>query len=452
MPLAIPTSDLKIIIFNNFNLNILVRAAKMICVECVGPEQLKNFVSSNNTKGVCRYCGNDNLAVNSQNLFDYILERVDENVAVEDDLTHFELDMLYECGSDEISVAGIDIVLAEWMELGDEKYFDDLMAYVPNEYFKTESGHEIHFYGDDGTLENNIFDEKWNQFVSGIKYSHRFFNSNAREFLEKLFSFLSTTDGNLKEECVRVVSSGEELYRARAAHSFDDARMMKTDPVTQFGLAPKDKVGNQRMTPNGISALYCAFERQTCLSEIRSITGDKVVSVALTPISQLRLLDLTKLEHVTGPAMTLLDAGRRELVHLHAFVRLLVKRMSRPKGRSDELIYLSSQVVFEFLRLEFASQVHGLVFPSVQTGEKGTNLVLFPEYGAISKSHYTPPDDMETAFGCPLEKTVEEPPTLAYIAGSLRFHEVKAIVTEAEEHNHIGNLYMSDLDRSRQYL
>jgi len=421
----------------------------MICVECVTPEPLKKFVSAKDTKGICNYCGSDNLAVDAKTLFDHILQRVDENVAVEDDLSHFELGMLYECGSDEISVADIEIVLAEWMELGDEKYFHDLIEFVPKEYFKNESGHDMHFYGDDGTLEQNIFEARWNQFVSEIRHSHRFFNSNSRGFLDSLFSFLSTPDGKLKTECIRVVPNGEELYRARAAHTFEDARKMKRDPVTQFGLAPKDKVGSQRMTPNGIPALYCAFERQTCLSEIRSITGDNVVSIALTPISRLRMLDLTKLEHVKGPAMNLLDAGRRESVHLQAFVRYLVKKMSRPKGRSDDLIYLSTQVVFEFLRLKFASQVHGLVFPSVQTGEKGTNLVLFPEFCSVSKDLYTPPDDVGKVFGSPPEKILEKQAMLACIAESIRFHKVKAIVTEAEEHTHINNLYMSDLDKSR---
>lgn len=424
----------------------------MICVGCVTPEPLKTFVSAKDTKGICRYCGGDNLAVDAKTLFDHILQRVDENVAVEDDLSHFELGMLYDCGSDDISVADIEIVLAEWMDLGEEKYFDDLLKFVPKEYFKNESGHDMHFYGDDGTLEQNIFEARWNQFVAEIRHSHRFFNPNARGFLESLFSFLSAPDGMLKQECVRIVPKGEELYRARAAHSFDDARKMKNDPVSQFGLAPKDMVGSQRMTPNGIPALYCAFERETCLSEIRSITGDNVVSIALTPTTQLRLLDLTKLEHVKGPATDLLDVGHRESVHLHAFVRYLVKKMSRPKGRGDELIYLSSQVVFEFLRLKFASQVHGLVFPSVQTGEKGTNLVLFPEFCSVSKDVHTPPDELEKVFGSPPEKILEKQAMLACVAGSIRFHKVKAIVTEAEEHTHINNLYMSDLDRSRLYF
>ena len=225
---------------------------------------------------------------------------------------------------------------------------------------------------------------------------------------------------------------------------------MKDEPWSQFGLAPKEKVGNQRMTPSGIPALYCAFERETCLSEIRSITGDHVVSIALTPTDQIKLLDLTRLEDVNLPESTLLDTGHREIMHLHSFVRSLVKRMSRPKGRTDELIYLSTQVVFEYLRITFAQQVHGLVFPSVQTGEKGTNVVFFPEFSILSKNFFNPPDAMARAFGD--EQFFEKKANLACIAGSIRFHKIKAVLTEADEFDHIYRLYESDLDKRRLKL
>jgi hypothetical protein len=424
----------------------------MICVECVTPISLKKLVLESGNEAVCRYCSSGGTCIKSDALFDYVLERVNENVGTKDDLSHFELGMIYEGGSDEIPVQTIDIVLAEWLNLGDEKYFDDLMKYLPPNYEKDEDGSEKHFYGDDGTLEHNIFEEKWGRFVNEIRHSHRFFNPRAKEFLESLFSFLSTAEGNLRPECIRTIKRGEELYRARTAPTLSDASQMKEDPVRQFGLAPKERVGNQRMTPNGIPALYCAFERQTCLSEIRSITGDHVVSIALTPVKNLALLDLNKLEHIENPESTLLDVGHRDTMHLHGFVRSLVKRMSRPKGRNDELIYLSTQVVFEYLRLTFASQVHGLVFPSVQTGEKGTNLVLFPEYSTVSNDFFNRLDDIDKMFGARPEQIFEKPAYLACIAGSVRFHKVRAIVTEADEYDHIYRLYESDLDKRRLNL
>ena len=40
----------------------------MICVGCVTPELLKKIVSAEDTKGICRYCGSDNLAFDANPL------------------------------------------------------------------------------------------------------------------------------------------------------------------------------------------------------------------------------------------------------------------------------------------------------------------------------------------------------------------------------------------------
>jgi hypothetical protein len=80
-----------------------------------------------------------------------------------------------------------------------------------------------------------------------------------------------------------------------------------------------------------------------------------------------------------------------------------------------------------------------LVFPSVQTGEVGTNVVLFPEVSVISRERYTPNE--QAAF-------LEEE-RLAFVNKSLRFHRVTAIKTDAIEHKNIHELFMSDLGRIR---
>jgi hypothetical protein len=385
-------------------------------------------------------------------LFDHIVELVDTNVATEEDLTDYELGLIYECGSDHIAVQGIDIVLSEWFDLGDEPYFDDLMAHIPESNLKNEKGHERHYFSDAGDLELNIYDDKWNRFIADIRHRHRFFNPNARDFLDSVFGMLSAEGGKLKPEVVRVMGRGQMLYRARTAQSFEAAKVIEDSPHTELGPTPKDKAGSQRMTPPGISALYCALERETCLSEIRSITGDKVVSGALTPTTRLKLLDLTKLELVEPPTLTLLDLGFRDSLHLKTFLTSLVKKMSKPKGRNDDLSYLSTQVVFEYLRLQFGKQVDGLVFPSVQTAEVGTNVVLFPEASVICEDHYYPPDAVKELLGP--STRIEQPAfrgdgKLAFVATSLRFHEVMAIQTRAEEHKQIYELFAGDLVRNR---
>lgn len=167
--------------------------------------------------------------------------------------------MLYDCGADIISIATLDIVLAEWFKLDDEYYFNDLCNAAPAGLGIDGEGREIHFYYDNGTLQKNIYEDRWQNFVDDIHYQHRFFNSGARHFLESAFSLVLNYDNQLKEEVVRVMRPGELLYRARGTRSLEETEEIISDPAGQFGLAPKHLTGNQRMTPSGISAQSCRY-------------------------------------------------------------------------------------------------------------------------------------------------------------------------------------------------
>lgn len=423
----------------------------VICVDCVTPPPLRKLFDTYGGTDDCKYCGRRGLAMELKYLFDYIYDRVRENTADKEALSHYELCMLYDAGADLISVSEIDVVLAEWFELGEECYFDDLFDSVPPEFIVDDTGNPTHFYGDDGSLELNIFDERWKSFVEDIHYAHRYFNPGAGLFLDSVFSVLVTDGNQLKPEIIRTIAHGELLYRARHAQSQEHAAKLISDPAGQFGPTPRSLASSQRMTPNGISALYCALERETCLSEIRSITGDYVVSVGLTPINEVKLLDLTAMDRVEPELLTMLDEGFGESWHRKVFLGSLVKKMSRPKARNDELSYLSTQVVFEYLRLRFGQHVDGLVFPSVQTGEVGTNVVFFPEASRLS---YVPPamrelgEDPEPAAMAPAS-SFQPPEKLAVIADTIRFHKVTAIETKARDYRDIHDLFISDLTRRR---
>lgn len=428
----------------------------MICIECVTPPPLKKLFDTHGQEGDCTYCQRHAKAIEEQTLFEYIYDRLRENIAQKNDLTEFELGMLYDCGSDHIAVADVGVVLSEWLELGEEKYFNALISSAPEEFKVDDDGHETHFFGDDGTLENNAYEVKWEEFVAGVQYTHRFFNAKARQFLDSVFSPLVIEDDAIKPQVIRTMTNGELMYRARLVKNPSEARKIINDPAAQFGPTPRVLASSQRMTPNGISALYCALERETCLSEIRSITGDHVVSAALTPVAELRLLDLTVLDRVDPPSLSVLEVGFREALHRKVFLDSLVKKMSRPKARGDELSYLSTQVVFEYLRLRFGQQVDGLVFPSVQTGEAGTNVVFFPEASRLA--YVLPVAPNEDGFGDeppPVEVPVELdnpfllPQRIMVVHGSIRYHKVTAIETRAREYRDIFDTFMSDETRRR---
>lgn len=428
----------------------------MICIKCVAPESLKTLFNAHGQEGNCKYCRCHGQVIKSHVLFEYIYDRVRENIAGKEDLSQYELSILYGARVELFSIAEIDIVLSEWLELGDEPYFDDLCLGVPHDFREDDAGDTTHFYGEDSTMEINLYEARWQQFVEGVQYTHRFFNENAENFLDSVFSLLVTAHEILKPEIIRTMVNGDLMYRARFVKNSSEADKITNNPAAELGPTPRSLASSQRMTPNGISALYCALERETCLSEIRSITGDYVVSAALTPVSKLYLLDLTALDRIAPLDLTLLDVGCREALHLKAFLSSLVKKMSKAKGRNDELSYLSTQVVFEYLRLRFGQQVDGLVFPSVQTGEVGTNIVLFPE---VCRLAYVLPeranDDLSENECIPIEVAVDldhpfMPPTKVMVVhGSIRYHKVTAIKTQAHEYDHIHDMFMSDETRRR---
>ena len=224
----------------------------MICSACVTPQPLKDLLNRHGLLGTCSYCKNTGTAVERKFLFDYIYQRVRENVAAEDDLSDFEHASIYEMGSDDIAVSGFDIVLMEWFNLGDEVYFDDLCDGVPHDFKVNVRGKETHFYSDDGLLERNFYEDSWAEFIDDIRHAHRFFNPKARGFLDSVFKLLVSENDALKPDVIRTLDHGVQLYRARSADSYKKAKEIADEPASQLGPTPKDKASSQRMTSNGI--------------------------------------------------------------------------------------------------------------------------------------------------------------------------------------------------------
>lgn len=431
----------------------------MICIDCVEVEALKRFVNNHGESAFCKFCDQEKLCTEKTKVFDYVLDRLDENTALDEDLSQFEYWSFYEGGSDDLASAFFDVVTAEWIGIENDDVTNAIYEHAPERFKRDEKGIDLCYFIDDGTLERNFVEDSWEKFITGIRHSHRFFNPKAKEFLDEVFSQTVGDDGKLKAVCITVVMHGEPLYRARTVPNYEAAKVLKDDPASQFGPPPKVGAGSQRMTPSGISAMYCGFDRETCLSEIRAITGDYVVSAGLTPVAPMSLFNLSSLEQLVGPKLTILNEGYLQSVHLTAFLKSLVNKMSKPKGRNDELSYLSTQVVFEYLRLKFQGQVDGLIFPSVQTGEKGKNAVIFPECSVVSKDLYVKSTNMFRPEIQPaplppinLDDPFVDQPRLMVIKDSLMYHKITAIETQSKDYGHISDLFMDDLDRRRLNL
>ncbi|MEY8240447.1 MAG: RES family NAD+ phosphorylase [Cycloclasticus sp.] len=397
----------------------------MICVECVNIESIKSFVNKIGAKAQCKYCEKENISADIEAVFTKIEEQASDVLRPVEELSSMERGLIFECGSSEPPVFAAFEFFEEFLC---EDAANELMDWLPDNYNQTSEGHDALFALDDGTLEENEITYEWDRFIEGVNHGYRYFNQGSSRFLDKIFETIST-DGKLRPEVVKSFGNGDKFYRARLANTHKDIKSIEAQPHKELGPVPKEFAGSQRMTPAGISAMYCALDRSTCLSELRPIVGDTVISAEFKPTSKLKFLDLSKLEKLNTGNMDELSVGFRQHANVCEFLKDMVFNLSKPLARQDELGYLSTQVFFEYLRVKYHHEVDGVFFPSVQCDGQDHNIALFPESSSVLsvdgkvKVFVTPDTDFPN----------DRVPKFQVVDKSLIFHKIKSVSVESDD-------------------
>jgi hypothetical protein len=361
------------------------------------------------------------MCVKDEVLDEFLLDKIHEILIPTNELSDYQQAMIFECGSDEPPVHELFDFFELHLNTVNGLFIEGLLERLPDE--KDENGNSILYVLNDGNLDElNDFENRWYAFNQSIRHGKRFFNKSAFDFCKDLFETI-VEDGQLLHKLVVDLPVTQPLYRARVGYSIADIEVINTDPVKQLGAVPAKLASSQRMTPAGVSAFYAAFDRNTCISELRPIVGDNVVSGEFRPNRALNLLDLNALKDVQNNDDIFSDQWKI-LSHAYAFFPELVFKLTRPSSRNNQHDYLATQVIFEFLSTEFGSQIDGLIYPSIQTNGDSHNVALFPEHSlANNGTVYLDNSD-------PFQK---DNAALFFVPESIRFHKVKSASFEATE-------------------
>lgn len=268
---------------------------------------------------------------------------------------------------------------------------------------------------------------QWGEFQEGMKHGSRFFNENAKAFLGWLFKGLDGYSASSAEHVVVRVMTPENappIYRARTCMTQDSVSEITANPSRNLGAPPKHRAGEGRMNPAGVPAFYGAFERLTCIAELRPPVGGTVVSGEFRLSREVRVLDFRRLEVADlGRAPSFFDPkyfakeGRRD------FLRYLHDEITLPVLPGLERSYLTTQVIAEYLATHCAPQIDGVIFKSVQQ-ESGTNIVLFSHVACA-------PESMTWRFkggmGIRGAKS-SDAPRIEYVRDSLVYHSIRGVV------------------------
>lgn len=414
-----------------------------ICQDCIGVKSVREEVERlNKGNGQCCYCLNTALVANRSDIFLFIENNFFESLIPINECSQMEQTSFWG-GSDDLGVSEIWEHIQN-LELGNEQLENDLTEYLSKDIPESENLFVI----DDGTLDENQYEAKWQEFIKSISHGQRFFNSEVKLFLDDLFSILHC-DNLINNDICSLLEPNVSLFRARVANSKAEREAIISNPSNQLGPVPPTLASEQRMTPAGISALYAATDRETCFSEVRAITGDMVISGEFVVNRAIKLLDIRKLEQLSQTGFHLFEPNFRKKSHKSQFLRQLMFLLSRPASNRKNSKYLETQVVFEYFRVNFYNDISGLVFSSVQTGLTGVNVVLFPESSDVNTFQYESGLDLNfsewhqpelglyfyTKKAEEINSKIATDSALNFVSGSLKLHYVEAVKTVSKEQN-----------------
>ena len=369
----------------------------------------------------CSYCGKENICVEDEVLDQFLLGKVHDILVPVNELSDYQQAMIFECGSDEVSLFELLEFIETHVPIVNGTYLEGLLERLPND--TDDNGRPILYTLDDGNLEDlNDFENRWFDFINSIQHKKRFFNKSAFSFCKDLFGTIINED-KLLPSLVIDLPITQSLYRARIGYSVADIELISKNPISQLGAVPANLASSQRMTPAGVSAFYAAFDRNTCISELRPIVGDRVVSGEFRPIRALKLLGLNALKDIQIDDDIFSDRWK-VLSHAYAFFPEMTFKLTRPSSRHNQHDYLATQVIFEFLSTEFGSQIDGIIYPSIQTHGDSHNVALFPEHSLANNG---------TVYLDNADPFQEDNAALFFVPESIRFHRVRSASYNATE-------------------
>ncbi len=363
---------------------------KRICSCCVAEAFLKNLIQKTGTETACSYCDEDDgKTISIEELADRIEKAFEAHYdRTSDQPDGFESAMLSDRESNYDWERHGEEVL--WAIAGaaevDEEPARDVLEILEDRHSDFEAatmGEECEFaspsYYERKKLRCDAHYEKWNRFEQSIKAEGRFFNREAATILEQLFRDLSSLQTDTGKPVVVTIgpeTSLHKLYRARVFAGEDKKLESALEgPWKELGPPPMSAATAGRMNARGISVFYGADAAVTAIAEVRPPVGSKVAVASFDLIRQLRVLDVEALKSVQAVG-SIFDAEYLPKAELALFMEVLSARIVRPVMPHEEAFeYLATQAVADYLAN--ISRLDGIVFPSVQTGLTGANVVLF---------------------------------------------------------------------------
>lgn len=210
--------------------------------------------------------------------------------------------------------------------------------------------------------------EEWENFKDELKHQNRFFPKNS--LYSSLFDPKANNNGDFFQVIEQLKSeydSSDFFYRARIS----DSALSKD----RMGMPPKEIATYGRANPAGISLLYLADNKETCVAEVRPNNTSTIYISELKSNRKVEIIDLTDPRKRIS-ICSFEDDRFTSVIEIINLLEILSKELSKPvRPESSDIDYLPTQFICEFIK-NF-SVCDGIAFES--SFKKGKNFVFFKE-------------------------------------------------------------------------
>jgi hypothetical protein len=363
-----------------------------VCEGCITDDFLRAQVVSDGQVATCSYCGKVSPTIELTALAEMVREVIEENFALTPDAPSNPLeDMMAKEGEWERAGEPVLYVIADLTKVS-TTIAEDIRSMLSDSvgHDARKEGAEDPFDSDAQYEESPPDDmdlkDSWSYIRRDLATRSRFFSRHLETTLSEIFTEidgLATYDRRSVVQTLRPADPEQRLFRARIALSQEDVQRILSNPVDQLGPPAPRSARAGRMNAVGISVFYGAMEEETCIAEVRAPVGSYVVLGRFDVLRPLRMLDFDALTRVFV-AGSFFDPAFRHRRARASFLRHLERDISRPVlPGEEELEYLPTQVIAEFLAERVEPKLDGVLFRSTQTGGVGRNAVLFNHAATI---------------------------------------------------------------------
>jgi len=363
---------------------------KRICFKCVGESFLSRRIETEGTVTECSYCGDEDPSFDLKEMSDIVATAFEQHYQrTSDQPTSMQYAMLKDKESDyEWDREGepVEDVIAAATSIPQEAATDirSILADRFSDWASAMVGEETEFDGESYYERKDVRDGRWNadwaSFERSLKTEARFFDQSVTRHLSELFDGIDkmmTREGTpilIEAGPAAAISS---LYRAPAFPVYREIHAALARPDIQLGPPPSAEARAGRMNARGISVFYGANDPLVALAEVRPPAGCTVSVARFLIIRPIKLPNLTALRDAMTEG-SIFDPHHLDRLQRAAFLRQLSDRITMPVVPDDEeLGYLVTQAIADFLAAANEPKIDGIVFPSVQAKGAARNIVLF---------------------------------------------------------------------------